>query len=161
EAVRQMMFADDDFDVHAEIVGVAEDLDHASGGRLAAVAIVEQLDVHHHAIELLDAACSAPSNADAVHSRTGRRNFHTLGDVDPLLDALVLRLHVAAAPADVELADDGGMGTPQHLDHVPVGASIGFDACDTDHHAIAMHRLLRFLGRQENVTLDAFDRPLG
>ena len=36
ERVRQVMLADDDFDVHADVAGTAENFDDAAGGRDAA-----------------------------------------------------------------------------------------------------------------------------
>ena len=37
-------------------------------------------------------------------------NLHALGNLDPLLDALVVRNHVLAAAADAEFADHRGVG---------------------------------------------------
>ena len=52
EAVRQVVLADDDLDVDAEIVRVAQDLDHAAHGALAALGELEQLDVDDHAVQV-------------------------------------------------------------------------------------------------------------
>ena len=108
--MRQVVLADDDLDVHAEIVGVAEDLDHAAHGGCAALAELEQLDVDDHAVQVRRRsrpwAGSTPMRSTAARRR---RNLHAVGDLDPLLDAVVVRDHVAAAAADAELADHGGV----------------------------------------------------
>src|SRR2546422_9473709 len=45
EHVREMVLADDDFDVHAEFARAAEDFHHASGGSHAAAGKANQLDI--------------------------------------------------------------------------------------------------------------------
>ena len=77
--------------------------------------------------------------------------FHALGNLDPLVDAVVLRHHVLAAPADAEFAHHGGMGALQHLDDFAIGAPAGFDARDAHQHAVAVHGLLAPIGRNEDV----------
>ena len=52
--VRQMMLADDDLDIDAEIVRAAEDLDHAADGAAALLRKFEQLDIDDHAVQLFD-----------------------------------------------------------------------------------------------------------
>ena len=91
----------------------------------------------------------------------GRRKFHTFGNLDPLLDALILRHDVLAAAADAEFAHHGGMRALQYFYDFAVGAAAGFDAGDAHHHPVAVHRLFRRFGRDENVSRDAFERPLG
>jgi hypothetical protein len=41
------------------------------------------------------------------------------------------RAHVASAPADLELADHGGVSALQQLDDIVIGAAAGLDARDT------------------------------
>ena len=90
-------------------------------------------------------------DADAVDRGAGGRELHALGDLDPLLDALVVRHHVLAAPADVEFADHGGVGALEHLDDLAIGAAVGLDARDAHHHAVAVHGLFGRFGRNEDV----------
>ena len=85
----------------------------------------------------------------------GGREFHAVGNIDPLLDAAVGGHHVAAAAADFEFADHGGVGALQHLDDVAIGAPAGLDAGDADDHAVAVHGLFGVFGRDENVAGDA------
>src|SRR5579871_2931605 len=51
KTVRNMMRADQDFDVQAEVAGTAEDLDNAAGGALAMFAEIENFGGHDHAVQ--------------------------------------------------------------------------------------------------------------
>ena len=59
EDVRQVMLADDDFDVDAEIAGAAENFDDAAGRRSAAARKAQNLDVDDGAVEFVDARNAA------------------------------------------------------------------------------------------------------
>ena len=162
ELVRQVMLADDDLDIDAEIVGMAQDLDHAADRRRAPLGIFKQFDVDHHAVQFGDAVHFGRRHADAVvRGSDGRRQFHAVGNIDPLLYAAVGGHHIAAAAADFEFADHGGVGALQHLDDVAIGAAAGLDAGDADDHAVAVHGLFGGFGRDENVAGDARNRTFG
>src|SRR3989449_5229866 len=49
--VRQVVLADDDLDVHAELAWPAQDLHHAPGRRHPASRVTSQLDIHHRPVE--------------------------------------------------------------------------------------------------------------
>ena len=100
-------------------------------------------------------------HADAVHGRTGRRKLHALGNLDPLLDAIVVRHHVLAAPTDAELADHRGCARFRTLTISPSARPPGLDARNPHHHAVAVHSLFGGLGRDEDVALNSFDGPVG
>src|SRR5947209_5462547 len=72
-----------------------------------------------------------------------------------------MRDDVHAAPADVELADHGGVRALEDLDDLAIGASARLDARDADDDAVAMHRLLRGVRRDEDVALDGRYGALG
>src|SRR6266481_3665945 len=55
EDVREMVLANDDFGVDAEIAGAAENFDDATGGRCAAAREAEQLDVDDGTVEFIQA----------------------------------------------------------------------------------------------------------
>ena len=157
KAMRKLVLADDDLHIHAEIVGPAEDLDHAA--RL--VFVIQQLHVHNHAVQLFDGRGLRRLHADAVDRRAGGRELHPLGDLDPLLDAVVVRDHVLAAAPDAEFAHHRGMGALEHLDNLAIRAAVRFDARDADHHAVAVHGRFRGFARDENVSRNAFHGPVG
>jgi hypothetical protein len=82
-------------------------------------------------------------------------------NLDPLVNPVVVRDDVLAAAADPELADHRWMGAAQHLDDLAVGAAVRLDPRDADHHAVAVHRLLGGVGRDENVARESLDGTLG
>ncbi len=53
--VRQVMFADKNFDVHAEFAGLAQNFDHASGGSHASTRKARELHIHHRAVQFRQA----------------------------------------------------------------------------------------------------------
>ena len=72
-----------------------------------------------------------------------------------------MRHHILPAPANAEFADHGQVRALQHLDDFAIGASAGFDACDADHHAVAVHGFFSRFRRQEHIALDAFEGTVG
>src|ERR1035437_2081550 len=162
ELVGQVVLADDDLHVDAKIVGVAEDFDHAADRGRAALGILQHFDVDHHAVQFGDARHVGRGHPDAVErGGAGGREFHAVRDIDPLMNPAIGGHHVAAAPADFEFADHGGMGALQHLDDVAIGAAAGLDARDAHDHAVAMHGLFGGFGGNEDVAGDAWNRTFG
>ena len=51
KCVWEMMLANDDFDVDAEVAGAAQDFDDASSWRSAATSVAGDLDVHYGAVQ--------------------------------------------------------------------------------------------------------------
>src|SRR6266571_5559750 len=109
------MLADHDLDVDAEIVRTAEDLDDAADGGLAAFRILEKLHVDDQAFHLGYFRDGDRLDADAVGGLAGGGNLHALGDLDPLLNALVVRGDEVPLATDVEFANYRGMGPRQHF----------------------------------------------
>ncbi len=159
--VRQVMLADHDFHIYAKIVGVPQNFDHAAHRTRPALRILQQFHVHHHAVQFGGRFHLRGRHADTVQHRTCRGKFHAFRNIDPLLDAVVMRHHVLPAAPDVKLADHRGVGPPQHFDDLAIGAAVGFDTRDANYYAVAMHGLLGRFGRNENVALYTFQRPLG
>ena len=60
-----------------------------------------------------------------------------------------------------EFADDGRVRAPQNPHDFAFGAAVGIGAAHTDHDAVAVHRLPRLLGRDEDVAAHAFERVVG
>ena len=54
--MRQMMLANDDFNVHADFAGTSKNFDHAAGRREAAFGIARDFDIHNGAIEFRQGA---------------------------------------------------------------------------------------------------------
>src|SRR5713101_3618059 len=151
------MLADHDLDVDAEIVRTAEDLDDAAYGGLAPFRILEKFHVDDQAFHLGHFRDGDGLDADAVGGLAGGGNFHALGDLDPLLNALVVRGDEVPRAPDMEFADHGGMGPRQHLENFSIGAAIGLDAGDPHQGAVAVHGAARGTGGDVDIALDAFD----
>ena len=157
EAVRQVVLADDDLDVDAEIVRVAEHLDNAAHGVLAPLGVLHQFHVDDHAVEVLGRGDFDRLGADAVDLPQVAGDLHALGNLDPVLNALVVRHDGRAAPRDAELADDGGMRALEDAQDFAVGAAVGLDARDAHHDAVAVHGLAGGIGGDEDIAGNAFN----
>ena len=134
-----MMLADDDLDVDAEIVGRAQDFDHAPHRALAIFGIFQQLDVDDHAVELRGLGDFERLRADAVDLRGRRGNRQILRNLDPVAQPLVVRHHEKSAAPHAELTHHRRMRAPEDLDDLAVSAPAGLDARDARHYAIAVH----------------------
>src|ERR1700693_2230203 len=156
-----MMLPDDDLDIDAEVVGVAEQFDHATDGMLAIFREFENLDVDDHAVEVISASNRNRRDADAVATAGLGRDLHAFGNVDPLANAVVMWDDVRATLANLKLADHSWMSAPQDFDDLTVGAAVALDAGNADHHAIAMHGGLRGVARNINVAAQPFDGMIG
>ncbi len=64
--MRQVELADDDLDVHAEVVFVAENLDHAAARILGRRGPVGDLHIHHQAFEIVPLAAARLFAEDAI-----------------------------------------------------------------------------------------------
>ena len=52
--MRQVVLADDDLDVNAEITRIPENLDNSTDCMIAALGKLEQFGAYHHAVQVLD-----------------------------------------------------------------------------------------------------------
>ena len=159
--MRDVMLADDDFDVDAEVVRTAQHFDYAARGVPAIFREFENFDVDDHAVEIFGICDVDGLDANAVRSQGRGRKFHAFGNVDPLIDALVVRNDVGAAFAETKFADDGEMGAAQDFDDFTVGAAIALNARYVDHHAVPMHGGLGGLARDVDIAAQAFDGTVG
>ena len=100
-------------------------------------------------------------DADAVHGGGFGRELHAFGNLDPLLDAFVMRHHVTAAAADMKFADHGGMGALQDLDDFAIGAAVRLRCgrCGPARGRRAWP--WRGIGRDEDIAGDALDGVIG
>src|SRR5262245_1809195 len=68
EFVRQVVFANNDLGGHAEIAWPPEYFDHATRSRRAATRKPQQLDVHHRAIQIGNAADTLPADGQSLRA---------------------------------------------------------------------------------------------
>src|SRR3954469_12238637 len=86
-----------------------------------------------------------------VHRCSRLRNLHPFGDFDPLLNAIVMRLHKAALPFDHELAYNGGVRAAKNFEDGSVRFAVAFDAHHSRDHTIAMHRAADAVGGNKEI----------
>src|SRR5271166_4542474 len=158
KAVRQVVLADDDFDIHAEIVLVAEDLDYAAARVLGWRRPIGDLHIHDEAFEVVPLVAAGFFAEDAIACwlalatcfilpmwlRLGRRlvaawPLHPARDDDVLGDLLVHRRDVVVSRAVMKRADDGGVSSSEHAQDASFGAAVLFLAAQFDQHLVAVH----------------------
>jgi hypothetical protein len=159
--MRQMMLADHDLDVYAKIVRAAENFNDATYPGFIVLGEFEQLDVDDQSFHIADVRDDDGFHAYAVDGRAARRDFHALRNLDPLVNALILRSDKIAAAPDVELADHGRVSPLEHFDDLAVGLPASLNAGDLDEDAVAMHRPARGRNRNVDVAFDAFHGAIG
>src|SRR5260370_42016279 len=90
KAMRQVMLADHDLDVHAEIVRAAEDFNYAAYSGFVVLGEFEQLDVDDQAFHIAGVCDDDGLDAHAVNWRAAGRACHALGNFDPLSNGFIL-----------------------------------------------------------------------
>src|SRR5450759_4522027 len=95
------------------------------------------------------------ASAHAVYGHSAGGDRHSLRNLDPLADALVVRDHEIAAAAHAELAHDAGVRPFQHLHDFAVGTPVALQALDADRHAVPVHGPLGVLLAQVDVAFQA------
>ena len=104
--MRNVMRADQNLDVDAEIVRLAQNLDDAPRGPVAVVAEIDDLGGDDHAVQVLFGMHFHRPRAHAVDRRAAGGNRHAFRNLDPLANAVVMRDHKIAAAAHAEFAHD-------------------------------------------------------
>src|ERR1700722_19427430 len=159
--MRDVVFPDHDFDIDAEIIWAAQDLNHPSNRVAAAFGKLENFRVDNHAVQILGRLDYNRRHAHAIAIHRSGRHFHAGGNLDPLANLLVVRFHKIPAFANPKLAHHGLVRAAQHLDDLAVGAAVLLNSRDTHYHAIAMHGGLRGLARDVDVAAQPFDGMIG
>ena len=152
--MRQVELADDDLNIHAEVVFVAENLDYAATRVLGRRRPIGNLNVHHQAFEIvpLTAARLFPEDAVGIRMRRAVRlgllrqrgsrlameggpsfgfrstlagwPLHPARNDDLSGDLLVDRRHVVLVRSVMKGAHDGGVTTCQHAQDAPLGTAV-------------------------------------
>ena len=126
--VRQVVLADDDFGVHAEITGAAENFDDPADGRCALAGVANQFGIDDGAIEFRTVR-QAGAFAGAIFFpgeqlfTEGGRKFFTGRKFDFVLHAGIVGNDHAAARSVAEQADDGRMRARNDADDSDFGAA--------------------------------------
>ncbi len=149
--MRKMMFADDDLDVDAEVIRVAEDFDDSPDRRLSAFRELEHFHIDDDAVQFFRALELPRLYSHPIDRATLRRQFHSLRNRDPLLDPIVGRHHKVASFADAKFADDGEVSASQNADQLSFRPAFAAAPRDVYECAIAVHCLFCLGRRQKDV----------
>src|SRR5579863_9224778 len=155
------MGADGDLDVDPEIVGAAQHFDDAAHGALTVGFVLQKFGVDDHAVEVGGVLDVVALTADAVGRGGQGRDGHVLGNLDPVLDALVVRDDEEALAGDAEFADYRRVSPAQNPDDLAVGLAVALDAEDVDDGAVAVHGAGRLTFGQEDVAAETFNGAVG
>ena len=154
----QVVLADHDFHVEAELARVAQQLDHAAARRAASAGVARDFYVHHCVVQVF--ALAVVTGRDLVAAR----------DDDLPQQTLLVGRDVVVLVAEVELADHGRVGALVHrydaAFHSPASADTSATTTasprlQADAHAVAVHGVAHGVGRDKDVAFYAGDGLLG
>src|SRR5262249_25075077 len=129
KTVRQVVLANDDFDVNAEIIFIAENLNHASARILGGSGPIGNLHIHYDSIQIPQLAPprlfaeDAMLFAAAFFGSATRRDFHAARNNDVLMDLLVHGHHIVVAAVVTESPDHCGVLAPNDANDAPFGTA--------------------------------------
>jgi len=158
EPVRDVMRANQNLDINAEIVRPSQDLNHAPRRPLILIAEIQNLGCDDHAVQVFGGLDVDDARTNTVGACSGRRQRHTLRDLDPLPDSIVVRDHEVPAATYAKLAHHRRMRPFQHAQNLAVRTAVRLDASDLHHDPIAVHRARSGFLRDVNVALQPLDR---
>ncbi len=163
--VREMMLADHDLDIDAEIVLIAQNFNDTSDAVFAVLREFEHLDIDDHAVEVLDRLDFQRSRPDTVAHPvcrgTLRRHLHAFRNLNPLLNAIVRRNHKVAAFSNPELTHDRDMSTTQNPNDLTLGTAFVCKPRDVYQRPIPVHAFRGFAGRKKHIALHVIERLIG
>src|SRR5262249_26586526 len=114
---------------------------------------LDDFDVHHHAVKVFHVRNLNRFDSDTMYRLSGFRNLHAFRNLNPLLDTFIVRLHIAAVPADVKLSNDGDMCTLEDADNLAVGATVCLYVQYASEYAVAVHCFFGRFRRDEEIAL--------
>ena len=157
----QVVLADDDFNVNAEIAFVADNLDDATTRILGRAGPVGDLAIDNHPFEIFPGAAAGFAADDAIDLKTALRlgwlgdDLLTWGDDDIHLDAVVDGAHVVFPASVVEGSNHGGMGALHDADDTAFETALAGVRGKLDQNLVTVHCLAGIGGRDEDIALEA------
>src|SRR6185295_7745062 len=153
--MRNVMRADQDLDVDAEISRPAKNLHDAAHRTVTVVAEIENLGGHHQAIQIFNRTDRDRRGAHAVYGCLAGGKRDILRDLDPLLDAIFVGNHKESRPANLKLAHHREMRPPQHTHNLAVRLAVTLNAGNARDHTITVHRACSRVLGDIDVALEA------
>jgi len=167
--VGQVVLADDDFRVHAEIAGAAKNFDDAADGRGAFAGVADEFGIDDGAVEFRNVreaeafAGALLFTGEQLFAESGRE-FLTGGKFDFVLDAGIVRDDNAAARSVAEETDDGGMRARDDAEDAAFGAASAGCAAEAGNlgdDVVAVHGVFDIVAGDEEVTVEIRDSDIG
>ncbi len=156
EAMRQMMLADDDFHIGADIAGTAKNFHHAARAVHSAFGEARQLHVHHGALEFGNARRALLRiNRQLFRAHAGAQNGRQLlarRNHDLLLDTRFVGQHRITAQTITEDAHHRGVRALHHPGDRGFRAPIGPMAQNAHRHRVAVHGITDIFRVDEQIT---------
>jgi len=161
EEMREMVFADNDFGVHTEVAGAAENFDDAPARGGATARVAKEFNIDDGSIEFRDVGEALAARRMVFGSgqqlfAESRRKLVTRRELDFVLDARVVWQNTAAARSVTKLADDGGMSPADDADNTALGAAgagLAAQASDFGDDVVAVHGIFDGITGNENVAI--------
>ena len=169
ECVRQMMLANDDLGVHAEIAGAAEDFDDAADGRGSVASVADEFGVDYGAIELGNVGeAGALAGAFFLTGEQlfaeGGREFVASGKLDFVLDAGIVGDDDAAAGGIAEEADDGRVCARNDAEDAAFSAACSGSAAEAGNFCddvVAVHGVFDEIAGDEEIAVEIGNGDVG
>src|SRR6202158_2853063 len=163
ERMREMMLADDDLGINAEIAGTPENLDDAAGRRCASVRIAQQLHVHDGSVQFIQPRDAPRSDAGFIRAAetqllpqpggqfVAARNLHLV------LDSNIVRQDDILLGAVAKQTDHRWMRAAQDSNDAAFGTLRAGNAAQTLNlcqNVVAVHGVLNAVARNENIAVE-------
>jgi hypothetical protein len=167
--VWQVVLADDDFSVNAEIAGAAENFDDAADRRGAFAGVTDEFGIDDSAIEFRNvrearALARAFFFAGKKLFAKGGREFFTGGEFDFVLDAGIVGDDDAAARGVTEETDDGGMRAGDDAEDAAFGAAGSGGAAQAGNFGddvVTVHGVFDEVARDEEIAVEIRNGDIG
>lgn len=167
--MRQMVLANDDFGIDAEIAGAAEDFDNASGGSGATTAVANEFGIDDSAIEFGDVRKALAASGEFFCAREellaeSGREFIAGRKLDFVLNARIVGDDDATAGSVAEQTNHGGMSASNDANDAAFGTASARDSAETGDFSddgIAMHGVFDAVARNEDIAIDVGKRDVG
>ena len=165
KSVRQVVLADDDLGVYAEIAGAAENFDDTAGGRGAFAGVANKFGIDDCAVEFRNVRKSRTFagaiffGGNKLLTESGRE-FFAGRKFDFVLNARIVGNNYTAARGVTEEADDGGMRASDNADDAALGAAgtgRTAEAGNFGDDVVAVHGVFDVIARNEEVAVEIGD----
>ena len=163
--VREMMFPDQDLDVHAEIAGATENFDHASGRGDAAARKASHLHVYDGAIKFRQTHATLWLMQTQLPLQL-RHQFIARRNDDFLQQARFVRRNRISARSVPEQSHNRCVRAADHAQNASLGAAWpgpvakALAALDAREHVIAVHRVADCIAPDEKIAVQIFSRRI-